>query len=111
MLGGLGYTSDLTRNSLQALELLKTASFDTVLLDLRYSEMPAGEWVPAIKELRPNLVGRVLVINGEVSDPGIIAMISKNCWTYVPPHRVMQKLRERLRSLLGLSQPASRSAA
>jgi DNA-binding NarL/FixJ family response regulator len=84
--------------------MIEKESFDAVLLDLRYSEMPAGEMVSALRELRPNLLGRVLVITGEISDPQTMEMIKKNCWPYIPRQRVMQELWGRLRALLGLSQ-------
>jgi DNA-binding NarL/FixJ family response regulator len=83
--------------------MIKKESFDALLLDLRCSEMPAGEMVSAIRELRPSLVGRVLVITGEVSDPQTMETIKKSCRPHIPRQRVMQELWERLRSLLGFS--------
>ena len=70
LLAGLGCEGDIAHTGHQALAMIKKESFDAVLLDLRCSEMPAGEMVSAIRELRPNLVGRVLVITGEVSEIG-----------------------------------------
>jgi DNA-binding NarL/FixJ family response regulator len=83
--------------------MIKKESFDALLLDLRCSEVPAGEMVSAIRKLRPCLVGRVLVITGEVSDPQTMETIRKSCWPHIPRQRVMQELWERLRSLLGFS--------
>jgi hypothetical protein len=57
------------------------------------------------------LVGRVLVITGEVSDPQTMEMIRKNCWLHIPRQRVMQELWERLRSLLGFPPSPPDSAA
>ena len=105
LLAGLGCEGDIAHSGQQALAMIKKESFDAVLLDLRCSEMPAGEMVSAIKELRPNLVGRVLVITGEVSDPQTMEMIRKNCLPHIPRQRVMQDLWGRLRTLLGLSNP------
>ena len=104
LLAGLGCEGDIAQSGRQALAMIEKESFDAVLLDLRYSEMPAGEMVSAIRELRPNLLGRVLVITGEISDPQTMEMIKKNCWPYIPRQRVMQELWGRLRALLGLSQ-------
>ena len=64
--------------------MIKKKSFDAVLLDLRCSEMPAREMVSAIRELRPNLVGRVLVITGEMSDPQTMQMIERTVGTSSP---------------------------
>jgi DNA-binding response OmpR family regulator len=104
LLAGLGCEGDIADTGRQALAMIAKESFYAVLLDLRCSEMPAGEMVAAIRELRPNLVGRVLVITGEVSDPQVMEMIEKNCWPCIPRQRIMQELWGRLRAILGLSQ-------
>jgi DNA-binding NarL/FixJ family response regulator len=91
--------------------MIEKQSFDALLLDLRYSEMPAGEMASAIREIRPSLVGRVLVITGEVSDPQTMDMIKKNSWPHMPRQRVMQEVWERLRSLLGFSQSPPHSTS
>ncbi len=111
LLAGLGCEGDIAHTGHQALALIKKESFDAVLLDLRYSEMPAEEMVSAIRELRPNLVGRVLVITGEVSDPLAMEMIKNNCWPHIPRQRVMQELWGRLCTLLGLSESPADSAS
>ena len=104
LLAGLGCEGDIAHNGKQALAMIEKQSFDAVLLDLRCSEIPAGEMASAIRELRPNLLGRVLVITGEVSDPQTMEMIKKNCWPYIPRQRVMQEVWGRLRALLGISE-------
>ena len=111
LLAGLGCEGDIAHTGHQALAMIEKQSFDAVLLDLRCSEMPAGEMVSAIRELRPNLVGRVLVITGEVSDPQTMEMIKKNCWPHIPRQRVMQEVWGRLRALLGLSQSPADSTS
>ena len=111
LLAGLGCEGDIAHTGHQALAMIKKESFDAVLLDLRCSEMPVGEMVSAIRELRPNLVGRVLVITGEISDPQTMEMIKKNSWPYIPRQRVMQELWGRLRALLGLPQPTADSTS
>jgi len=111
LLAGLGCEGDIAHTGQQALAMIKKESFDAVLLDLRCAEMPAEEMVSAIRELRPNLVGRVLVITGEVSDPLAMEMIKNNCWPHIPRQRVMQELWGRLCALLGLSESAADSAS
>jgi DNA-binding NtrC family response regulator len=111
LLAGLGCEGNIAHNAQQALAMIEKQSFDAVLLDLRCSEMPAREMGSAIKELRPSLVGRVLVITAEVSDPQTMEMIKKNRWPHIPRQRVMQELWERLRSLLGFSPARPESAA
>ena len=107
LLAGLGCEGNIAHTARQALAMIQKQSFDAMLLDLRCSEMPALEMASAIRELRPSLVGRVLVITGEVADPQTIEMIKENYWAHIPRQRVMQDLWERLRSLLGFSPSSS----
>jgi len=105
LLAGLRCEGDIVPNAREALAMVEKRSFDAVLLDLRCSEMNATEAVSALKHLRPSLVGKVLVITGDVSDPQTMEMIRKNRWPYIPRHRVMEEVWERLRSVLGFSPP------
>jgi hypothetical protein len=57
------------------------------------------------------LVGKVLVITGDVSDPQTMEMIKKNRWPFIPRHRLMQEVWERLRSVLGFSTPPPDSSS
>jgi len=114
LLAGLGCEGDVADDGRQALAKIEKKSFYAVLLDLRCSKMPAREIVSAIKDIRPSLVGKVLVITGEISDPQAMAMIRRNCWAAIPRQRAMQELWQGLRSLLdaepsqsGLGAPPS----
>ena len=95
----------------QALAMLQKESFDAVLLDLRCSELQAEKVVSEIKEIRPNLVGRVLVITGEVTDPETLEIIERNCLPHVSQSRMMDELWTRLRSLLGFSHSPADSSS
>ena len=101
LLAGLQCEGDIVPSAREALAIVEKRNFDAVLLDLRCSEMNATETVSALKNLRPSLVGKVLVITGDVSDPQTMELIRKNHWPFIPRHRVMQELWDRLRSLLG----------
>jgi CheY-like chemotaxis protein len=111
LLAGLGCDGDVATGAKMALSMIQQEKFDAVLLDLRCSEMPAEEVVAKIKSLRPNLVGRVLVITGEVTDPQTLEVIERNCLPHVPRNRVAEELWERLRSLLGLSRSPADSSS
>ena len=111
LLAGLGCDGDVASGGKMALSMIRQESFDAVLLDLRCSQLPAEEMVAQIKELRPNLVGRVLVITGEVTDPRTLEVIERNCLPHVPRNRVIEELWERLRNLLGLSRSPADSAS
>lgn len=104
LLAGLGCECDIACNGLRATGMIGDGRINSILLDLRHSEIPAGEMVLPIKELRPHLLGRVLIITGEVWDPQIVAIVRKNSWTYISRHRATQELYERLHTVLGFSQ-------
>ena len=109
LLAGLGCEGDVVHNSRQALASINRQTFDAVLLDLRCSELPPEQLVSQIIDIQPSLVGRLLVITGEVADPVILAMIERNSLAHVPRQQVTTTLWGRLQSLLGLSrgpQPA-----
>jgi hypothetical protein len=78
---------------------------DMLLLDLRCSRMRAGETTSAIKELCPVLVGRILTIIAEVSDPQTLKMIMKSGCLCFSWQQVGQNLWERLCSLWGFIKP------
>jgi two-component system response regulator PilR (NtrC family) len=111
LLAGLGCDSDVATNAGMALSMIQEARFDAILLDLRCSELPAEEMVSQIKELRPNLVGRVLVITGEVTDPKTLEVIERNCLPHVSRSQITEDLWTLLRSMLGLSRSPADSAS
>jgi DNA-binding response OmpR family regulator len=65
--------------------------------------------VSAITELRPSLVGRVLVITGEFSDPNTLAVLERYAVPYVRRSRVASELWTRLRTLLGFAPSSADS--
>lgn len=103
LLAGLGCEGDVAYTGQQALSKISREAFDAVLLDLRCSNLTADEVVLGIKELRPNLVGRVLVITGEVADPKTLEFVERHCLPHVSRNRLPRELWTRLRGLLGLS--------
>lgn len=111
LLAGLGCDGDLARDSRHALSRIGTEGFDAVLLDLRTAHLPAEEMVASITDLRPSLVGRVLVIVGEVSDPNVIAALERSAVPLIKRSRVISDLWGRLRDLPGFGSAAEGVAA
>lgn len=111
LLAGIGCEGDVASGGRMALSMIRQESFDAVLLDLRCSHLPAEEMVAQIKELRPNLVGRVLVITGEVTDPRMLDMFERHCLPHVSANHIIEELWDRLRDLLGLSRSPADSAS
>ena len=106
LLAGVGCEGDIAYSGKQALSMLSREKFDAVLLDLRCSNLPADQVVSQINEIRPSLVGRVLVITGELTDTQTMKVIEQHCLPYVPRERLMQDLWGRLRSVLGVANSA-----
>lgn len=103
LLAGLGYDGDAAPDAYRALSMIRQDQFDAVLLDLRSSQLPPDQMVRAITELQPSLVGRVLVICGEVSDPATIAMLERYALPHVPRSRVTSDLSRSIAQMDGLS--------
>jgi DNA-binding response OmpR family regulator len=104
LLAGLGWDGDVAPDAQHALAMIRKDRFDAVLLDLRSTQLPPEEMVSAITELRPSLVGRVLVITGEVADPQTLAMLESCAVPHLPRSRVSSDLWGRLRTLLGFAR-------
>jgi CheY-like chemotaxis protein len=104
LLAGLGYEGDVAHDTHQALSMLRSKNrFEAVLLDLRSAQMPPDQMLTAITELRPSLVGRVLVITGEFSDPHILETLERCAVPHVARSRVTSDLWGRMQILLGLA--------
>jgi hypothetical protein len=70
----------------------------------------AEDVVPRIQEVRPSLVGRVLVITGEVADAASLELIERHCLQHVPQHRIHRELLGQLRVLLKVSPSAKETS-
>ena len=103
LLAGLGCEGDIAHDSRQALSMIRKDTFDAVLLDLVLSHLPPDQMVSAITKVRPSLVGRVLVITGEVTDPDTLAMLEKCAVPHVERSRMTTDLWGRLRTMLGFA--------
>jgi len=102
LLAGVGCDGDVAHDTNQALSMIRQDQFDAVLLDLRSAHL--SQMVSAITELRPSLVGRVLVITGEVSDLATLEMLERLAVPHVPRSRVTSELWGHLRALLGFAR-------
>ncbi len=90
----------VARSEEGALTIITRDQFDAVLLDLQYVNPVAGEGPIQIRSLSPVLVGRVLVITGEVTDPEAMEVIARICVPHVPPKGLIYTLWNRLRTIL-----------
>ncbi len=104
LLAGLGFESDVAYTGRQALAMLSKEPFDAVLLDMRCRELPPEQVVSAIQEIRPSLVGRVLVITGEVTDPKTLELLERHSLPHIAETKVRDRLWDRLKPILGFSR-------
>lgn len=107
LLAALQCEGEVAYSGQQAVAMMKRESFDAVLLDLRCSSDSAEQVVSKIRAIRPSLIGRILFITSEVSDPATMQMIERNCLPYVRQQRLMNELWDRLRVVLSQPQGAS----
>jgi len=103
LLAGLGCEGDVAYTGQQALSMVSRESFDAVLVDLRCNNLGAEEVVSQIKEISPSLVGRVLVITGEVTDPQTMDLLSRHLLPHIARSQLMPELFSQLRGILGLN--------
>ncbi|HUZ46395.1 MAG TPA: hypothetical protein VMW54_07130 [Terriglobia bacterium] len=66
-----------TQDPAAALTAISRQSFDEVLLDLRCSNPKNKNGARGIGEIQPSLMGRVLVIAAEVSDPETMDLVER----------------------------------
>jgi len=105
LLAGGGCEGHVAYDVRQGLGMIQRGSFDAVLLDLRSTNMPpADEIIPAITKLRPSLVGRVLIITGEVADPETLGTLERYALPHVPRSKIISDLWNHLRSLAGFTE-------
>jgi len=103
LVAGLGYDVDAASDAQQALSMIGRDQFDAVLLDLRASQLPPEQMVCAITELRPSLLGRVLVISGEACAPSTLQMLERYAVPHVPRNRVTSDLSRSIAEMDGLT--------
>ncbi len=106
LLAGLGCDGDVAPDGRQALAMISRESFDTVLLDLRCSRISPEKVVSEIKAICPRLIGRVLVITGETTDPQTLAMLEDHCLPHVSRDGLLHGIWARIQELLSPFLPA-----
>lgn len=103
----LGCEGEVAADGRQALAMVSLEDFDAVLLDLRSSSLPPEEVVSGIHDMRPSLVGRVLVITGEVDDHATLDLIERYFLLRIRQSRLLFDVVGRLRALLRIAPSPS----
>ena len=102
LLAAMGCEGDVATSGRQALAMVSRESFDAVLLDLRCLNVKPEDVVSEIRQINPRLVGRVLVITGEVADAKTLSWLEKSCLPSLEGENLVREFRERVKSLLGM---------
>ncbi|HEX5412928.1 MAG TPA: hypothetical protein VFZ27_13845 [Terriglobia bacterium] len=93
----------VTANTGLDISTINRKSFDTAILDLRCSQgRPAGRGY-GVGEVRPSMVGRVLVINAEVNDQQTFEAVERYIYHRHTIEGLLFDLARLVRSLLGHS--------
>ncbi|HET9177244.1 MAG TPA: response regulator [Terriglobia bacterium] len=103
LVDNLGCHGEVVEDGRQAMATVRSEDFDAVLLDLRSSAIPPEEVVSGIHHIRPSLVGRVLVITGEVDDQGTLELVERYFLLQIRRNRLSFDLAGRLRALLRIA--------
>src|SRR5579875_1477281 len=107
LLKRLGCEGEVAADGMQALAMVSRNDFDAVLLDLRSSALPPDEVVSGIHDIRPSLMGLVLVFTGEVDDPETLDLVERHFLLQVRPSSLTNDLAGRLRALLRIAPTPS----
>jgi CheY-like chemotaxis protein len=107
LVNNLGCRGEVVADGQQALAMVRSEDYDAVLLDLRSSSLPPEEVVSGIHDIRPSLVGRVLVITGEVDDRDTLDLIEQYFLLQIRGSRLVFDLAGCLRALLRIAPSPS----
>ncbi len=102
LLAGMRCAGDAAYSGQQALAKIGREKYDAILLDIRSQNVSLDEVMSGIGQIQPNLVGRVLVITGDLTDRKTLELIERNALPQVSGKGLGEELWNRLRSLLGL---------
>ncbi|MCL5670993.1 MAG: hypothetical protein M1423_06835 [Acidobacteria bacterium] len=96
-------------NKEQALATIRSGDFDTVLLDLRCLNRQTRNGVHGIGGIWPSVVGRVLVITTEVSDPETLELVERRLLHRDSHNGLLHELASRFRIFFRLTPSPNRS--
>lgn len=86
-----------------ALAILKRKAFDAVLVDFGLSKSSANHFLPKMQKLRPDLMGKMLVITGDGADAPATKVVESYALPHVSESRLFQQLWINLQPLLSSS--------
>lgn len=82
-----------------SLEMFAASGCDRIVLELRRPEEPAAGIFPRVRNLRVSRLGRVLVVTGKATAPGILQDLDSLCRPWSFPGHLASGLAAPVRSL------------
>jgi len=80
--------------------VLQQGSFEAVVLSLRHSEEDLERIILAIKDIRPALAERIVVVSSRVVEFGILELIERYDLSHLPQEKVLSRLWSTLEDLV-----------
>jgi CheY-like chemotaxis protein len=98
-LASMGCVCTVASSKEEAPAILEREVFDAVLLDCGGSVGGADEFILRIKQIRPSLADRIMVITSGTADPGMIELIERHGLLQVSQKGLVQQLWATLQEL------------
>jgi CheY-like chemotaxis protein len=89
----------VTTSRREALGFLRRKAFDAVLVDFGPSSASARQFLPKLRRLRPELMGKTLVITRGIADAHATKVLESYALPHVPENRLIQELWSNLQPL------------
>jgi CheY-like chemotaxis protein len=105
----MGWTCTVIHNKIEAPAILQREPFDAVVIDLGRSEAEAEQTILGIKEIRPSLCDRMVVIGRGAADPRLLELIERHDLIRLSQEGLLPQLWATLRELV--IAPRSRELA
>lgn len=100
LLKTMGWTSMILPDFERVEAGLQQGSFEAVLLSLRYSAEELEKVILEIKEIRPTLSERIVVVSSGAVVPEILELIERYDLSYLPEDKVLSRLWSTLEDLV-----------
>jgi CheY-like chemotaxis protein len=77
LLSGWGYETDLVNNAKEAIEMIKSNSYDFILLDIKMPEMNGTRLYHYIEKLKPDMVKKIIFATGDILENSTSAFLQE----------------------------------
>jgi PAS domain S-box-containing protein len=78
ILGTAGYRIDIADSGVAALERLRSNDYSAVLSDIRMPNMDGMELYRRLKEMRPELAARLILVTGDALSPAVLEFLDES---------------------------------